>query len=152
VLFPRCLARPIHDGRKLRRCSTRSAFAPSARLHRRHRRFAQCKHGFSEESRAVHKDSRYNPDALRRSRSATDCIRFSYVGWCALRSVLSISAPQNTRLRIRLLLAGAECHPYATARTAESYSVNAGEKVIRFSRSRPEPGIHPGEPPLAGKQ
>jgi hypothetical protein len=28
--------------------------------------------------------------------------------------------------------------------------VNAGEKVIRFSRSRREPVVHPGEPPVDG--
>jgi hypothetical protein len=30
-------------------------------------------------------------------------------------------------------------------------TVNADEKVIRSSRSRPEPGIHPGEPPVDGE-
>ena len=29
-------------------------------------------------------------------------------------------------------------------------SVNADEKVIRFSRSGPEPVMHPGEPPVDG--
>jgi hypothetical protein len=31
------------------------------------------------------------------------------------------------------------------------WTVNADEKVIRSSRSRPEPGIHPGEPPVDGE-